>query len=164
MFHFKGVVDGSDRILITRAGAFWEHVNWDWPAGAVAINDAQWNPREKNYLTTTGLVAFLPEAYSLEAASLEIIEGRDVVALERTNNALIVYLNDTPAGAAMYEFKILFHPIAAKPAKTGTSSATLKIAAQIAQHAGPFPKQRAGSRTHDLLLRVLPEEGARARH
>jgi len=32
VFHFKGVVDGSDRILITRAGAFWEHVNWDWPA------------------------------------------------------------------------------------------------------------------------------------
>ena len=34
----------------------------------------------------------------------------------------------------------------------------------LAQHARSFPKQRAGSRTHDLLLRVLPEEGARARH
>jgi hypothetical protein len=132
VFHFKGVVDGSDRILVTREGAFWEHVNWDWPAGAVTINDAQWNPREKNYLTTTGAVTFLPERYSLEDVGLEVIEGRDVIALERTNCALIVYLDDTPLGAAMYEFKIHFHPATIKPAKTGTSpAATLKIAAQI---------------------------------
>jgi hypothetical protein len=132
VFHFKGVVDGSDRILITREGAFWEHVNWDWPAGAVTINDAQWNPRDKNYLTTTGAVTFLPEMFSLEDVGLEIIEGRDVISLERTNRALIVYLNDTPLGAAMYEFKIHFHPGTIKPAKTGASpAATLKIAAQI---------------------------------
>lgn len=132
VFHFKGVVDGSDRILITRDGAFWEHVNWDWPAGAVTVNDTQWNPREKNYLTTTGAVTFLPEKYSLEDADLEIIGGRDVIALERTNHALIVYLDDTPLGAAMYEFKIHFHPATIKPANTNESpAATLKIAAQI---------------------------------
>lgn len=132
VFHFTGMIDGSDRILITHAGAFWEHVNWDWPAGAVTINGSQWNPREKNYLTTTGAVAFLPESYSLEAASLEIIQGRDVIALERTNNALIVYLDDTPPGAAMYEFKIHFNPAAIKPAEAAASpAATLKIAAQI---------------------------------
>jgi len=132
VFHFKGVVDGSDRILITRAGAFWEHVNWDWPAGPVTINDAQWNPRQKNYLTTTGAVAFLPETFSLEAVRLEIIGGRDVVALERTNDALLVYLDDTQSGAAMYEFKIHFHPATLKPAPTGaTPAATLKIRAQI---------------------------------
>jgi hypothetical protein len=131
VFHFKGMIDGSDRILITHEGAFWEHVNWSWPAGVVTVNGSQWNPQEKNYLTTTGMVAFLPEKYSLAAASLEIIEGRDVIALERTNNALMVYLDDTPPGAAPYEFKIHFHP-ATKPATTRTSSvATLKIAAQI---------------------------------
>jgi hypothetical protein len=91
ILHFKGIIDGSDRIVITRAGAFWEHVNWGWPAGSVAVNGVQWNAREKNYLTTTGAVSFLPDAYSLDAASLEIVEARDVVALERTNGALIVY-------------------------------------------------------------------------
>ncbi len=132
VFHFKGVIDGSDRIRITREGAFWEHVNWGWPAGMVTVNGSQWNPEEKNYLTTTGAVAFLPETYSLDSASLEIVEGRDMIALERTTNALMVYLDDTPPGAAPYEFKIHFHPAAAKTFKIHTSpAATLKIAAQI---------------------------------
>jgi hypothetical protein len=132
VFHFKGIVDGSDRILINRKGAFWEHVNWSWPAGAVTINGTQWNPREKNYLTTTGAVAFLPETFSLDAVRLEIIGGRDVVALERTNDALVVYLDDTQSGAAMYEFKIHFHPTATKPVTVESSpAASLKIAAAI---------------------------------
>ena len=77
-------------------------------------------------------MAFLPENYSLAAACLEIIEGRDVIALERTNSALVVYLDDTLPGATPYEFKIHFHPAAAKPAETrAPSAATLKITAQI---------------------------------
>jgi hypothetical protein len=132
VFHFKGMIDGSDRIVISREGALWEHVHWDWPAGAVTVNDASWNPSEKNFLTTTGAVAFLPKTYSLAAANLEIIEGRDVIALERTNSALIVYLDDTPSGAAPYEFKIHFHPASIEPAQIRASpAATLKIAALI---------------------------------
>lgn len=131
VFHFKGQIDGSDRIVITHKGAFWEHVNWGWP-GTVTVNDSQWNPLEKNFLTTTGAVSYLPERYSLSAANLEIIEGRDVIALERTNDALVVYLNDTPSGAAPYEFKIHFHPAVAKTSPPRPSTAaTLKIAAQI---------------------------------
>ena len=132
VFHFKGVVDGSDRIILTRQGALWEHVNWDWPAGAVTVNGTQWSPREKNYLTTTGAVTFLPETYSLETVRLETIAGRDIVALERTNQALIIYLNDTPSGAAAYEFKIHFRPAPATPVSIAPSpAATLKIAAAI---------------------------------
>ena len=132
VFHFKGMVDGSDRITITRQGALWEHVNWGWPAGAVTVNGSQWNPSEKNFMTTTGAVLFLSEKYSLTAAKLEIIEGRDVIALERTNQALIVYLDDTPPGAAPYEFKIHFPRVKATPAPVHSSTAaTLKIAAQI---------------------------------
>ena len=132
VFHFKGVVDGSDRIVINHQGAFWTHVNWGWPAGAVIVNGTEWKPQEKNYLTTTGAVAFLPEAFSLETARLETIAGRDVIALERTNHALIVLLNDTQSGASTYEFKIYFHLAPIKPASTETSrSTTLKIAAAI---------------------------------
>ncbi len=132
VFHFKGLVDGSDRIVITRAGALWEHVNWGWPAGAVNVNGSQWNPSEKNFLTTTGAVAFLPEEFSLAAVRLERIEGRDVVALERTNAALMVYLDDTPPGGAPYEFKIHFQRTVVKPeAARASPMATLKIAAVI---------------------------------
>lgn len=132
VFHFKGIVDGSDRIVLNHQGAFWEHVNWDWPAGEVSVNDTKWNPREKNYLTTTGAVAFLPETFSLATARLEIMAGRDVVALERTAQALIIYLNDTPTGAAAYEFKIHFSPAPPRAKTTGPSRpATLKVAAVI---------------------------------
>ena len=132
VFHFKGEVDGSDRIVITHEGALWQHVNWGWPAGVVTINDTQWNPLEKNFMTSTGALAFLPAKYSLAAVKLEVLAGRDVVALERTNNALIVYLDDTPLGAAPYEFKIHFYPATNTPAKWRTSTvATLKIAAPI---------------------------------
>ena len=132
VFHFKGMVDGSDRILITRDGAFWEHAHWGWPEGAVTVNRTQWDPRQKNYLTTAGTAKFLPECFSLDAVDLERIKGRDVVALERTNNALIVYLDDTPVGAGEYEFKIHFHPARPKPAPARASTAaTLKIAAEI---------------------------------
>ncbi len=132
VFHFKGIVDGSDRMVITRQGALWEHINWNWPDGAVTVNDTRWNPSEKNYLTTTGAVMFLPERYSLAKARLEKIEGRDVVALERTNNGLVVYLDDTFLGAATYEFKIYFPHETTKPNTIQSSpQAMLKIAATI---------------------------------
>ena len=132
VFYFRGMIDGSDRIVITREGALWEHVNWDWPAGAVAVNDVQWNPLEKNFLTTTGAVAFLSENFSLSAVTLEKIEGRDVIALERTNNALVVYLDDTPSGAAPYEFKIHFQRVTDEPVRESMGAkAHLKISAPI---------------------------------
>ena len=132
VFHFKGMVDGSDRITIQHHGALWEHVNWGWPAGAVAVNGSQWNPSEKNFITSTGAVMFLPESYSLAAAKLEVVEGRDVIAMERTNQALIVYLDDTPSGTAPYEFKIHF-PRMTEPLKPvgPSAAATLKISALI---------------------------------
>ena len=132
VFHFKGSVDGSDRILITRDGALWEHAHWDWPEGAVTVNRTQWDPRQKNYLTTAGMTKFLAECFSLDAVNLERIKGRDVIALGRTNNGLVVYLDDTPVGAGEYEFKIHFHTARAKPASArACTAATLKIAAEI---------------------------------
>jgi hypothetical protein len=132
VFHFKGTIDGSDKIIITRDGALWEHVSWQWPQGAVEVNGAQWNPREKNYLTTGNAAKFLPEIFSLEAADLEVVRGRGVVTLERTDNSLIVYMNDIQNGADEYEFAVRFHPPKAKPATIAAStSATLKISAEI---------------------------------
>jgi hypothetical protein len=132
IFHFKGRVDGSDKILITHDGALWTHVNWQWPFGPATINTNRWNPEKRNYLTTIGASKFLPETFSLESASLEKIEGRDVIAIERATNSLIVYLDDTPSGASEYEFTLHFHPRRPAPAKAELgASAELKIDAQI---------------------------------
>lgn len=132
VFHFKGWVDGSDKIVITHDGALWSHVNWQWPLGPVHINGTRWSPQEKNYLTSTGTSKFLPDRFSLESVSLEKTEGRDVVAIERATNALIVYLDDTPPGAGEYEFALHFPPAKPVPSKAATGvAADLKIAAQI---------------------------------
>jgi hypothetical protein len=132
VFHFQGMIDGSDRITIKRQGALWEHVNWSWPAGAVMVNSSQWNPSQKNFITSTGAVLFLDNKYALLSPRLELIAGRDVVALERTNDAIVVYLDDTPPGAAPYEFKIHFPREKPNPKPARASpQATLKITAQI---------------------------------
>lgn len=132
VLHFKGRIDGTDRIVIKRQGALWEHVNWGWPIGTITVNGHQWKPSEKNFMTTTGAALFLPEKYSLTVPKLERIEGRDVVSLERTEDALIVYLDDTPLAAAPYEFKIRFPLANSEPeSKPGSTRASLKIAAVI---------------------------------
>jgi len=131
VFHFKGNIDGSDKIVITREGALWEHVNWGWPEDGVTVNGTEWNPREKNYMTTTGKAKFLPEHFSLETASLEEINGRGLVALERGANAMIVYLDDIQSGSGEYEFKLHFHPAGSKLARKASSTVILKIAAQV---------------------------------
>ncbi len=78
-FHAAAVLPADQPVIIKHQGAFWEHMHWGWP-GTVMVNAAEWNPAEKNFLTTTGAVAFLPERYSLAAVSLEVIEGRDLIA------------------------------------------------------------------------------------
>jgi hypothetical protein len=125
-------VDGSDKILITHDGALWEHVNWMYPPEPVEVNDTKWNPAQKNYMSTAGLGKFLPESFSLEAADLNVIKGRDVVALERTQKGLIVYLDDTPLGASEYEFNVTFPSAAPKLEEPHASvAAHLKISAWV---------------------------------
>jgi len=131
VFHFKGIIDGSDRIFITRAGALWEHVNWDWPQGSVTVNGNQWDSRQKNYITSPGVTRFLPESFSLDSAQLQVTEGRDVVALERTPNGVMVYMDDTFSGADEYEFTIQFQPVAEKAKSKKSAHGRIKLAAQI---------------------------------
>jgi hypothetical protein len=132
MFHFKGRVDGSDKILITHDGALWEHVNWRYPPESVEVNDTKWNPAQKNYMSSFGAMKFLPESFSLESADLSVIKGRDVVSLEQTPKGLIVYLDDTPSAASEYEFNVTFPPAVPKLEEPHASiAAHLKISALV---------------------------------
>ena len=132
VFHFKGVIDGSDRILITRDGASWEHVNWSWPEDFVTVNGAKWNPGAKNFLTTRDPAGFLPPHFAFESAELQVVTGRDLVAIERVDQGLMIYLDDTQWGSSEYEFEVRFHRGSSAPAKGGKHPQTrLKIAATI---------------------------------
>jgi len=131
VFHFKGTVDGSDKIVINRDGAWWNHLHWGWPSDAVTVNGIRWSPKEKNYLTTLKPSKFLPETFSLRSATLEVIESRDTIALECAENAVIVCVDDTPLGASEYEFKIHFPAVCDAPKLSGGTSGLLTIAARI---------------------------------
>ncbi len=133
VLHFQGTIDGSDKITISHDGALWEHVNWDWPVEKVTVNGVAWNPREKNYLTSVGVTKFLPDNFSLAAVDLEKIETRSIVALERADNALVVYIDDLPNGPGEYDFKVRFFPAKPKPAAPSSLStkASLKLSATI---------------------------------
>jgi|GEM_PF-1259659 len=132
VFHFKGILDGSEKILITHDGALWSHVCGNWPTGPVAVNNTAWNPGQKSYLTAVGPEKFLPDSFSLTSVRLDVVEGRDVVALERTSQGIMVYLDDTPNGGGEYNFSIHFHPAAPKAARLfRTTIARLKIAAHV---------------------------------
>jgi hypothetical protein len=125
-------VDGSDKIFINRNGALWTHVNWSFPPRPVSVNGTQWNPSEKNYMSTTGAAKFLPESFSLQSAVLEPIKGRDTIALEVCSNGVIVYLDDTPGGSDVYEFNVKFPPISAQLPPAPLSTVTnLKISGVI---------------------------------
>jgi hypothetical protein len=49
-------------------GALWHHINWEWPGSGATINGTQWDPKEKNYVTTASEQKFLPETFSIEDA------------------------------------------------------------------------------------------------
>ncbi len=132
VLYVKATIDGSDRMLVTREGIFWNHINWDWPHGAVSVNGVQWKPQQKDYVTTRGNALLIPATLSPQNATLEKIKGRDVVVLERMGtDALIVYVNDTWLGAGDYEFKIHFHPAAPATQPAASTAAKLKITGQF---------------------------------
>lgn len=130
--HIRGVVDGSDRLLITRSGILWDHVNWDWPQSLISVNGVQWDPLERSYITIRGSSLFLPKPYAPGSVVLEKIKGRGVVAVERMDGALLAYVNDTELGADEYEFKLHFRPAAEEPAGAPASKrARLNLVARI---------------------------------
>lgn len=110
VLHFKGVIDGSECIEITSTHAYWRHLNWKWPGEAVSLNGVEWTPKTRPALPNGGKTRFLPSEVEFPSARLEKIRGRDSVVLQRRPDCVRVYINDTPNGASLYEFKMAFRP------------------------------------------------------
>src|SRR6185295_9152773 len=72
----------------------------------------------------------LPTGFAFDSATLEIIKARDVVALERAADGLLVHMDDTLGGPDDYEFIIRFRQSHPKPVRKSTP-ANLKIVADI---------------------------------
>src|ERR1017187_5149542 len=106
VLHFKADIDGSDRIVINNNGAVWKHVDWQWPATPISINGINWNPRMENIFAPPGNSKLLPPNIQFDSAKVEIIQGRDIVACEKSADGLVIYIDDTPPRAATYEFNL----------------------------------------------------------
>jgi hypothetical protein len=106
VLYIRGQLDGTDKIIVTRDGAVWEHVSWDWPQSPVWFNDIQWLPREKNIIAASETAGFLSETADFSSARLERIRGRDIIAMERSEQGLAIHVGDTLAGADDYEFRV----------------------------------------------------------
>lgn len=135
--HFRGRIDGSERIEVTQTHAYWHHLHWALPKQAAILNDVEWNPREDRSLANAGATRFLAENVDFQSARLEVIKGRDTVVLERKQNSVVIHINDTPNGGALYEFGVLLKPACRR--------ATLQIVARI-DGSGQLHVDAAGAR------------------
>ncbi len=125
--HFKAFVDGLDTIRIGREGVLWKHLQYK-PVHEVTLNGRSWNPSEMDFIDLGK--SSLPGDISWAHCEIEVIAGRDIVALEKLNDGAVVHIYDTPWGADEYEFKVNFFAApAAGFKKTGT--ARLHISADI---------------------------------
>lgn len=108
---FHGKIDGSEIIEISATHAHWIHRHWGWPGEAVFLNDVAWNPREQRSLDNTGRTRYLNRPVVFGSARLENMKGRDTVALDVRDDLVRVHISDTPNGADVYEFDIVFDPL-----------------------------------------------------
>src|SRR5262249_1387459 len=76
----------------------------------------------------------LPQSVDFRSARLTRIQGRDTVALESNRDAVVIHLGDTPDGAALYEFQVIFRPREAKLGErkpVRTPRATLRVVTEV---------------------------------
>jgi hypothetical protein len=134
VLNFRGTIDGSDQITITRKQAIWRHSYWDLPPEPLTLNGISWDPRGQATLKNSGKTRFLPHPVEFQSARLNRIQGRDTVALEANRDSVVVHLSDTPNGASLYEFQVILrrrdvNVAGRKPART--PRATLRVVAEI---------------------------------
>jgi hypothetical protein len=99
-------IDGSDRVVITSAGANWEHKCWGWPSG-VLLNGIAWSPQEHPTLSNEG-DQLLPAGVDFASARVVSRSGRDLAVLETREDAVIIHFADNPNGHGRYEVRLAF--------------------------------------------------------
>jgi hypothetical protein len=132
---FRGQIAGSDQIKITLTEATWHHSFWDMPPEPVTLNGISWDPRERDTLKNEGRTRFLKGPVDFRSARLKRVQARDIVAIEKNKDSVVIHINDTPLGGGTpYEFQVLFRPRNAKAdvgKHAGANRATLRIVAEI---------------------------------
>jgi hypothetical protein len=100
-------IDGSDCLVLTSAGAHWEHLYWAFPS-EVTLNEVTWKPAEENGLKNDDATRFLPAGVDLSSARIIGRQGRDLATLWATKDEVKIYFADNPNGKDTYELTIGF--------------------------------------------------------
>jgi|ERR1700677_2048757 len=100
-------IDGSDKVTITRAGAKWEHLSWQLPTN-VTINGIKWSLTKSLELDNAGKTQFLSPDVNFSSARVVSRKGRDIVAMEKYPDKIVIYFGDNPNGDAPYRIDIAF--------------------------------------------------------
>ena len=105
---FEGPIDGSDRIVVTPAGARWENLHWGTVRGVVTLNGVPWEPRIEPVLKNDGATRFLPPGVDFSKARLVSRSGRDFAGMEAGPDGLVLRFVDSPNGPAPYRVVVEF--------------------------------------------------------
>jgi len=101
ILNFSATIDGSGRFIFTPDQAWYEHGRWS-PPTKVVFNDTPWPDLAQ---PPPGWLELAP-ALDLRNAKLVMRKGRDIVALEPTEQGFELLFADTQMGAAKYEVTI----------------------------------------------------------
>ncbi len=102
--NIRAMIDGSDVLNITSAGAAWTHTAWQWPTG-IRINGENFDTHAQPTLERIGLADA-----DLSSAEVKGRSGRGTVAVEKTDAGIAIHFSDPQSGAAPYAITIRFAP------------------------------------------------------
>ena|GEM_PF-3197252 len=101
IFKISALVDGSGFIEFTPQSVRYHHLNWQPPVD-VTFDGEQWQNLDQTPANWSD------DGRMLDLARAQIVQrqGRDVIALERTEAGFDLYLDDSPNGSGQYEVTI----------------------------------------------------------
>lgn len=103
-----GTIDGTDRIIIRKDVATWEHLFGDLSLTEVRVNGVLWQPSQNATLENSGATVFFTNNVNFFAARLQVTTGRDTAVLQREHDQLTLSIADTPGGPGTYDLLISF--------------------------------------------------------
>ena len=99
----RGMIDGSEEVHIYQDRAEWIHKHWRGPAD-ITVNGTAWDIEVP--FVNQGTTAYFKHPMDFSRTRVLMARGRDVAAMVATPDKLILYLSDSPNGAAEYEMRI----------------------------------------------------------
>jgi hypothetical protein len=126
------VIDGSDVLHLSKAGATWTHKTWSWATG-VRINGQSWNVQQNAAFVPSPAGDLVREDLSFSGAVLHVLRGRGSVRCQPDGDGLAIEFEDGDLGSDTYEIAIDFAPalVHKDASRNGANPLRLRILAQI---------------------------------